>query len=441
MTLSARLAAQVSWPEPTALQSQSGQFVVRPANGGFRTPVARALATNSEFLELSAPLLVVSCERVRQMLTRQLGMTAPWRGRIHIRLVAAEGADDPITLAAERFGEQWRYRMQLPDVVARRRLMRALVQAILLETTNRGAGERSAELPPWLPVGLAEHLLASAGPELLFPPPTAGTGPMAVSRLVVTQRRTDPLAATRACLAEQSARTWQELSWPTEQDFSGQTAEVYGASAHLLVVELLRLRDGPACYRRLLEELPRHLNWQAAFLKAFRNHFAGLLEVEKWWTLQVVHFTGRDLASTWSPAESWLKLESAIRVPVQLRVASDQLPQTTTNLPLQVVVRDWDFVRQTPVLQDRLRALELVRQRVAPELVTLVEGYRRVLAHYIQQRDRLGVALERGRVARPELRRLMADTTRQLDALDAQLEAARPNPPANQVRAAGEAAP
>lgn len=440
VTLAVRLAAQVSWPEPTALQSQSGQFLVRPGPGGVRSPTVRALATNSQFIELDAPLLVVSCERVRQTLARQLGLTAPWRGRIHIQLVAAAGADDPITLAAERFGNQWRYRMQLPDVVERRQAMRALVQVILLEAANRRAGERSAELPPWLAVGLAEHLLATEGAELLFPPPQSRAGPLSVSRMVVTERRSDPLAAARSCLAERSARTWQELSWPTEQDFSGETAEVYRASAQLLVSELLRLRDGPACYRRLLEELPRHLNWQAAFLEAFRAYFPRLLDVEKWWTLQVVYFSGRNLASTWSLAESWAKLEAAIRVPAQVRLATDQLPQATTNLPMQAVVRDWDFARQTPALQARLRALELVRQRVPPELVGLAEDYRRLLAGYVQQRDKLGLALDRGRMARPELKRLVAETVRQLDALDARLEAARPNQAGNESRPASGAA-
>jgi hypothetical protein len=412
-----------------AVQSQSGQFLVSRAGSAAPNRVTAVLATNRLYLELEPELLVVSCERVRQAVARLLGLTAPWRGRIHVTLFPARSAEDLVTLTAERFRDDWHYRVQVPDVVERRRLMRALVEVLLLETANQHAGGRSAELPPWLAVGLTEHLLASAEVELLFPPPRLRVGGLMLSRTVVKERRRDPLTDARHHFREDAPLALQELSWPTEQEFSGDRAVAYRSSAQLFVTELLRFRNGAACFRAFLRELPQRLNWQTAFLKAFHEHFERLLDVEKWWALQVVYFTGRDLAHTWPPAESCQKLDEAIRIPVQVRTNRNDLPAART-VPLQTVITEWDFVRQTPVLRTRIFQIELVRQRVALELFSLAEGYRRTLAGYLEERDKLGAVLNQRRSARPAMQRLMEETVRQLNALDARLESyRRENPP------------
>jgi hypothetical protein len=392
---------------------------MRP-HGAARGPAASALAANAQFLELDPSLLVVSCERIRQALTRELGLTSPWQGRIHVFLQPVMGEDDAVTVAVEQFRDGWGYRLHLPEVIERRRLMRALVEVLLLEMANRHSSGRSPELPAWLAVGLAEQLLASAGTELLFAPPHLRAGALTLSPRSVTTRSSDPLAAARALLRERAPLTLQELSWPTEQDFTGDTAAGYRASAQLFVAELLRLRNGPACFRALLQELPRHYNWQTAFLKAFQQHFQRLLDVEKWWAVQVVYSSGRDQAHTWSAAESWRKLDAALRVPAQVRAATNALPTGTADVPLQTVIAEWDFVRQTTALRTRIQQLNLLRQRVAPELLPLTDAYRRVLATHLEQRDKAGMVLAQGRVARPAHRRLAQDTVRQLNELDAQ---------------------
>jgi len=37
----------------------------------------------------------------------------------------------------------------------------------------------------------------------------------------------------------------------------------------------------------------QYYNWQFAFLQAFSATFQQPLDVEKWWSLQLLHFTGR----------------------------------------------------------------------------------------------------------------------------------------------------
>jgi hypothetical protein len=415
-------------PEARPVRSQSGQFVVSRARRGAWAPAASALATNAQFLELEPALLVVSCERIKQAMTRELGLATPWRGKIHIRLRTATGAEDPITVTLEQFRDGWDYRVDLPDVVERARLVRVLVEVLLLETANQHASGRSTELPPWLAVGFAERLLSASEWSLLFPPPRVRVGAFALGPMVVTNRA-DPLATARVRLREQSPLTLQELSWPTERDFSGETRAAYRASAQLLVSELLHLPGGAACFRDLLKELPQYFNWQTAFLKAFHPHFARLLDLEKWWSLRSVSFAGRDPAHPWPVAESWRKLDEALHLPAQVRAAANQLPSGAASIPLQMIVSEWDSVRQTAALRGRLQQLDLLRQHLAPELLPLLTDYRRVLAGYLEGREQLGLSLARGRAARPALKQLMADTVRQLDRLDTKARASRVEEP------------
>ena len=415
-------------PEARPVRSQSGQFIVSAARRGAWTPAASTLATNAQFLELEPTLLVVSCERIKQAVTRELGLTTPSRGKIHVRLRITTSADDPITVTLEQFRDGWNYRVDLPDIIERARLVRVLVEVLLLETANQHATGRSTELPPWLAVGFAERLISASEGSLLFPPPRVRVGTFALGPMVVTNRA-DPLATARVRLREQSPLTLQELSWPAERDFAGETSAAYRASAQLFVSELLHLPGGDACFRDLLKELSQYFNWQTAFLKAFHPHFARLLDLEKWWSLRSVSFAGRDPAHPWPVAESWRKLDEALHLPAQVRAAANQLPSGATFITLQRIISEWDSVRQTTALRGRLQQLDLFRQRLAPELLPLLTDYRRVVATYLEQKDKLGISLARGRAARPALKQLMTDTVRQLDKLDAKARAFRVEEP------------
>jgi hypothetical protein len=422
-------AAAETLPEARVVQSQSGQFSVSKSPVGTRTPAASALATNAQFIELEPGLLVVTCERVRQALWRDLGLTEQWRGRIHLRLRTARSADDPIAVTLEQFRDHWDYRVELPDLIERARLMRALVEVLLLEAANQQSAGRSAELPPWLAVGLAERLLSASEVLLLFPTPQVHVRTLSLGPLVVASREVDSLATARVRLREHPPLTLQELTWPTDRDFSGDSSAAYRASAQLFVSDLLRLPDSDACFRNLLKALPQFFNWQTAFLQAFHTHFERLLDLEKWWSLQSVAFATRDPARTWPVTESLVKLAETLQVPAEVRDAANQLPSSATSVSLQTAINGWDSPRQTPVLRDRLQQLDALRQHLAPELLPLLGDYHRVIASYLDQRDKLGVSLARGRLGRPALKRLMADTVRQLDQLDARAKDFHPATP------------
>src|SRR5439155_884779 len=120
------------------------------------------------------------------------------------------------------------------------------------------------------------------------------------------------------------------------------------------------------------------------------SHFQRALDVEKWWALQSLHFTGRDvLAQTWPFEESRRKLDEALHAEVEVRVGAGETPLYST-VKLQSILREWDPARQTQAIRGMLRQLDLLRARVTPESVVLTDAYRPVLDDYLRRHDKPG---------------------------------------------------
>jgi hypothetical protein len=218
------------------------------------------------------------------------------------------------------------------------------------------------------------------------------------------------------------------LSWPAEGQLDGPAGALYRSSAQLFLNRLLRLENGRACLRAMIETLPQYYNWQIAFQNAFRPHFHSLLDVEKWWALQVVQFTGRDLTETWTPAESWNKFEEILRSRVEVRASENDLP-LHAEVSLQTIVREWERARQVEALQRKLNDLNLARLRVVPDLVPLLDDYRAVIQNFLQRRNESVVTMTFKKRQARILDRLAEEAIRQLDALDAVRAALRPVAP------------
>lgn len=427
LALAVPVQAQFSPVNSALARSVSGQFVVHGGRTGATRTGTAGIVSDGKLLRLEPSFVAVSCERIKQALAEQLGDSGVWRGKIYLALQPAQTTEDEITLICERFRDGWNYRLNVPNPVEPVRFVRALVQALLLEQANRGVAQRAAEIPLWLTEGLTQQILATRGQQVLLAPPQRPGNRLTVQRSVVDTRREEAATMARRALGERAALSLEELSWPKENQLGGPDAEVYKLSAQLFVAELLRFKDGRACLARMLADLPGCYNWQTAFLRAFHPHFERQLDVEKWWTLQLVHVTGRDPGALWSPTESWARLEEIFQVPAEVRRQQADLP-TTMLVSLATVVRDWEFARQTPVVRAKLTELDLARQRVAAEFLPLVDDYRRLLANYLAQRGQVG--LTGGKVNSPTARSLMRETLRQLEALDQQREKVRPAPSA-----------
>ena len=404
-------------------RSVSGQFAVQGLRSGSISYKLLPLATNLNYVCLEPNLVAVSCERIRQLVARELGVPDVWRGKVYVVLRAATGSGDQVSVTSTHFADGWRYRLEMPDLVHRRDYMQGVIQTLLLEYANRQAGDRSAEVPAWLVEGLTEQMLNSGEMGIILPPPRWTKNYSPPSEFL-TVKRSNPLAAAHKVLKSAAPLTFQELSWPTDEMLRGASAGAYRANAQLLLTSLIQLREGRASLRVMLERLPRFYNWQLAFLEAFNGYFLRTLDVEKWWALRSVQFSTRDLAQIWGIRESSEQLASTLRVPVRVYESTNALPEYS-EVTLQKVVSTWQVEEQQQALQSRLRGLELLESRLAPEIVPIAQNYRGTILNYLQDHLK-GQEPRRTPIGRSVLKQIARDMAARLDALDQRLKSATP---------------
>ena len=355
-----------------------------------------------------------------------IGIRAQLRGRIFLALHPAASLDENVNIISTRFAGIWNYRVELPDVLSRTRLTRALTSAVLLELANHdNPGDRSAEVPAWLVEGLSQQLLSDT-PEMIVSPPGAAMNGLSENQITAVDRGADALVKARSVLQGRFALSFEQLSWPDDAQLSGGDGGIYRASAQLFVSDLLELNDGAKNMRAMLQMLPHYYNWQTAFRAAFASDFPQPVDLEKWWALQTASFAARGSGQLWTPAASRERLDEILSVPVEMRSVPANMPAHAA-ISLQAVIRNFESDRQTVVLQTKLRDLQLAQWRMAPQFVGLTDAYHRSLADYLGGRN--GVAPSRKKVA---------DTLKRLDALDAQRRAmetaAQPGATANKLK-------
>jgi hypothetical protein len=410
--------AQFSVPDEKNARSISGQFIVIGSAENSPLANSRQVAADPAFIRLTPALLAISAERIKESLWRELGMDGRWRGQIFLALHPARSLDEDVAIVSKPSADGWSYQVQLPDVLSRPRYARAITGALLLEFANRTARSHSAEIPAWLAAGLSEGLLAAGSPEIVLSSPDKIVNGLHVTQINTNQIGYDPLAAARGTLKISPALTFEELSWPTDAQLSGDDGGVYRASAQIFVSRLLKLKNGPAQLRAMLERLPRFYNWQSAFQSAFRENFPRPLDVEKWWALQVVNFAARDAGPAWTPAVSRDKLNEILSVPVEFYSSSNAMP-ARAEISLQTAIRNLASARQIPILEVKLRDLELAQLRMAAPLAVLNDNYRRALSDYLKNADDASHAAD-SKPGRASSQRADAhETIKKLDALDA----------------------
>ncbi|MEI2724187.1 MAG: hypothetical protein V9H26_11800 [Verrucomicrobiota bacterium] len=295
------MLAQPGSPASRPVRSVSGEFIVsdaRSAAGAGAMP--GAARTDQNRLALEPAFLAVTCERVKQALYADLGVTTLSRGIVNITIRSIRGTYRELAYTTERFGNNWIYRLDLPPQVERHQLLRVLVQVLLQEMANRTATDHLAEIPAWLTEGFTQQLLNSRGVEIILPPPNQSFGALMLGPTVLQARQRDPLEDARRVLHDRPPLSIAELSWLGANQMNSAAGETFRCSAQLFVSELLALPQGREHLRTMINDLANCYNWQTAFLRAFAPHFANQLAVEKWWTLQVVHFVGRDPMNLWT---------------------------------------------------------------------------------------------------------------------------------------------
>lgn len=418
VSFAATVRAQLpSFAEPAA-RSISGQFAVFAAPRLSAWASLPSVVTNAEYVRLEPALLAVTAERVKKALSEQLGDNSQWRGRIFFSLRPAQSLDENVTVVGSRFDNTWNYRVELPDVLSRTRLSRAITGAVLLEFANRNAGERSAEIPSWLMDGLSERILAANTGGFILSAPTHFTNGVAEHRIADDKSGWYLLEKVHLVLKEQSALTFAQLSWPTDAQLAGNDGGVYRASAQLFVHDLLESKNGARELRAMLQLLPRYYNWQLAFREAFKRDFPSQIELEKWWALQTVHFAALDAGPIWTAAASRAKLDEILSVPVDYRSASNNLP-VHAETSLQDAIRNFNSEQRASLLQTKLRDLQIAELRMSPHFAGLTARYVQAISDYLGQRPAQQRILSGRRSAAAPSKPDIKNTLKILDNLDA----------------------
>jgi hypothetical protein len=302
-----------------------------------------------------------------------------------------------------------------------------------LDFANRNNPPRCPELPVWLVEGFTRQLLASSELEIVLQPPVRRANGLPIndsfyeSRRPTTlaSQRDDPLALARSVLRTNSYFSFEQLSWPVDDQLSGEKRDLFGCSAQLFVTELLAMNDGKSGMLGFLDQLPNYYNWQLAFLSGFHSSFNRPLDIEKWWNLRWMNFTATDATHRWLLAESWSRLDQSLQAQVETVVANDQLPRHS-QASLQTLISKWDENSKPETLKAKLRELELLRLNVDPRVLPILDGYKRVLDGFLKESKPSGITALMHRRAAVENARSQA--VKQLDLLDQQRRATAAQP-------------
>jgi hypothetical protein len=418
----------------TPLRSASGQFTARqkqellapPAVGLARVPIAGGWAfllasrgsgtiNRSQKVTLEPPFLLVSCENIKGLLLKELEMTDRWQGRVDLtispQLTEKQG---PLLTGIYRPGG-WDYELELPKSLDQEILVRAVMQTLLLEIANRQAGSQSAEVPLWLVEGMSAHLQADNLPTFILQRGEQWSGGLVWNR---------SSAIMPEALRRHAALTFQQLSWPQPADLEAEGLPLYRTCAQLFLEGLLRLPDGRACLRSMLAQSAQNLNWQTAFLRAFRSHFGQLLDVEKWWGLSCVDFARAKAPQSWTTADCWEALKNSLDVPVTVHLDTNRLP-VAARLTLQEAIRQWPPADAARAVQGAIGSLRYLAARATPELRLLADLYLRTLAGYLNESQAAERGPMLGKHAPSRMAVIKADAIKQLDALDRRRAALR----------------
>jgi hypothetical protein len=166
--------------------------------------------------------------------------------------------------------------------------------------------------------------------------------------------------------------------------------------------------------RRWLAELQQHWNWQAGFVDAFDPVFRSLLDVEKWWSLTVAHFTSRNPVQAWSAETALRKLDLALQPVGVLPLSGNQV----VRLRLDTVINEWEFGRQLPVLRQFLRQMQVLAANSPPNVAQLALRYAGVVERYLEDRGRAGFAPQGRGQPMPTIRGAALEAVGRLRALE-----------------------
>ncbi|MBI2950425.1 MAG: hypothetical protein HYY23_22580 [Verrucomicrobia bacterium] len=402
-------------------------FLVQDLRGTARGSASLKSELGRPLVQLDLDVLALSADRIKQSVCRELDVSARAWGRIHLCLVPAAGVDQEIHILATRFADGWHYRVNVPDQIEDLKLVRGLVEVLLLELANRRGGPKSAEIPLWLTEGLSSQIGNTLGPDLVLQSLPSGWMLQSARNVGGWQDAggLDKLRQARSVLRHAAPASFAELGHPPLDTLQGGSSPTrFQSSSQLFVAELGHLPNGRACLVNMLQELPSCWNWETAFLRAFRPYFTRLLDVEKWWTVVVTSFTGRDPGQVWAAEICFEKLDEILLQPAHVRLTAEVMPVRTYVTPQQIIA-DWDVASQKVALERALGQLALLRVHCPLDVASLIERYRAIFVNYLQKRAEANSFSSSKGQATISIPLLLRETIDRLDELYRQREALR----------------
>lgn len=391
--------------QSSSVVSHSRQFYIHGRPAGFASPIAPG-AELPDVFTLSPELLAITCDRVKAAVLGLLQLQDTYQSRIHVTIFPRQHADQPVRLVTTLYRDGWDFQLGLPEEIAERQLLESLVQVVLMDISQRGAS-RQPEMPPWLVPGITQNLIFSMGASLIVRPSPLGW----------QARLPDLLSWSRDVLRAARPPSYTDLSFPGPMVPHSPAMTNFHAASHLFVHGLLKLRDGPRNLAAFLQTLPQTLNWQTAFLTAYRSHFQTALDVEKWWALQVADVTSRDRAQSWSLGDSLGKLDAQLTTALEYRATTNSLAEQK-SLSLVQLLRTVDFPLQQQVIAAKSRQLLSIQPFLAKPVEILAIKYRIELESYADARSRMAYEAGLPSTLGTRIEKLVKATLRDLEQLD-----------------------
>lgn len=419
---------------PQSFTSHSGQFLAQSINQQKVNPIGprmkltrvemagawaflmvpdknNSIKASTNYFELDPTLLPSICEQIKGAILFDLGVNDNWTGHISLIIDHNMPLDaDPILLpVSEPSG--FRFELRLPAKMKRHRLAFSLMHVILLEMVNRGRSPNLTPVPTWLVEGMVGHIQADEMPTYLLQQNRTTFYDYSVARL----------KSFKGNLKSKMLLSFQDLSWPRDDQLMEAQAQIYQDSAQLFVCELLNLNNGQKKLSNFIFLMKKHLNWQVAFLEAYSGDFAQLRDVEKWWSLVCMDVTGLNFESLWSDVESGRRLQNALDVPVNVHLESNRLP-TSAMLSLQEVIMTWQPQQQREAVLRAYASIQVLRPHLSQETRPILDKYCGVLEAYLKRHTPSYLRWVRADRSSPRFRRTICS---QLDVLDKLLASKR----------------
>lgn len=408
----AGLLSALGQPIPAALrlqryESRSQQFIVFGAQLGtaFGAPALSLIESNH--VQLEPTVLVLTCERVKLELLKELNLSDAWTGQIQLTVRGDLPPAGVVVIESQWFSTGWRYRIVLPGQMERPRLVRALTRVLLLELANRhNPSQKPTEIPLWLEEGLATHLLAVHGDTLVAENRTSSSTTQGMVA--------DVFREAHQRLRGRAPMAFSDLTMPPPDPFTAEQWEIFRSTSHLLVAELLLLPEGRAGLREMLRLLPGYLNSQLAFLRAFERPFPTMLEAEKWWAAVWLNFTVRDRHLRLSFDAALRQLEEVLSTAIAVRLGTNTVP-VRKELPLRELIANTDYPQHQPAVAQATLQLQLLQFSAPAELARLIGDYRQTLLTYLKHRTEFSAS---SNFKNADAKLAAKDALRQLDLLD-----------------------